>query len=502
MNKKKINLNNKLNNIGYFIPKDILNSDDIDDIINDLSIINEDDEDCNFTIYQETVTNKFVLPRYYGIEKFGMPRNIKFSMNEFDRINIEFNGNLRDYQENIINVVKKNLFHSPLILNPFGGGIICIPPGRGKTVIGLYLASIIKYKTLVIVNKDFLLQQWKERIETYTNAKVGIIQRDKIDITGKDIVIGMLQSISMKEYDTEIFKSFPFVIFDECHHLAAKTFSKALKKIQSPYMIGLSATPERKDKLEYVFKYYLGDILYKENITPNNKVLVEFYYFTIKHPKFKTLCNRYSKKFTMNIPGMTNNLVEIKERNDYIINILNSILINENSRKILLLSGRVSHCEELMKILKQNEDYVDDVGLYVGGMKKTQLKISEEKKIILGTYEMAQEALDIQDLDTLVLATPLKGNMNQTIGRILRKEVKDYINSPKIIDIVDNIKYFELQSKNRYGYYLSNEYNVDFFKHDKNFNIEKTNEFITPSKKFDKFEKQSNDEEYNFDEDI
>jgi len=481
----------KISYQGYIINPELITKDEINKLINDLTIKFEDDKKDikTFILYQMTTTGKYIVPRNYGVKHFNIPENISLKINKLDTIDIKFNGQLRDYQEKIIKITLSSLCNDikkPLeTLKPFGGGIISIPPGKGKTVIGIYLATQLKFKTLVIVHKNFLVEQWKERIQGYTNAKIGIIQQDKIDIVDKDIVIGMLQSISMKTYDNELFKSFPLVIFDECHHLGAKIFSKALKKIQSPYLIGLSATPERKDGLEHVFMNYLGDILYKETLKPNDKVIAQFYEFDIQHQKYKAIFNRFRKEFQ--IPTMVSNIVEIDERNKYISNIINNVIDLEPTRKILILSGRREHCETLIHNYKQQNKYEDNMGLYVGGMKKAQLKISEEKQLIFGTYEMAQEALDIPDLDTLVLSTPLKGDIIQTIGRILRKQVADYINPPKIIDIVDNISCFKNQAKSRYSYYDSNNYQVEFFTFDDNWNSKLIDyQFITPSKKYNK----------------
>ena len=104
----------------------------------------------------------------------------------------------------------------------------------------------------------------------YTGEIAGTIQQNKIDIVGKKFVVAMLHSVSLKNYDRELFQAFPFVIYDECHHLGAKMFSKSLIKVQGNYFLGLSATPERKDHMDKVFKYFLGNIKYRGKFDQND----------------------------------------------------------------------------------------------------------------------------------------------------------------------------------------------------------------------------------------
>ena len=153
-----------------------------------------------------------------------------------------------------------------------GGGLIQLPCGRGKTITAIYLASVLKVKTIVVVHKTFLQNQWYDRIKESTNANIGIIRQKKVDIENKDIVIAMLQSLSMIDYDKNIFKDFGLAVFDEVHHTGSRVYSNALKKIGCKYTIGLSATPERTDGLTKVIKWYLGDFIYREE--PKNEIHV------------------------------------------------------------------------------------------------------------------------------------------------------------------------------------------------------------------------------------
>ena len=153
------------------------------------------------------------------------------------------------------------------MVNKSKGGIISVPCGWGKTIMALYLISKLKRKTMIIVHKEFLLNQWIKRIEEFLpEARIGIIQAAKVDYQNKDIVIGMLQSLSSKEYDVDkVFGDFGFTVVDECHHIAAEVFSRSLPKVNSYFSLGLSATPKRADGLSHVFESYLGPMVYKVN---------------------------------------------------------------------------------------------------------------------------------------------------------------------------------------------------------------------------------------------
>jgi superfamily II DNA or RNA helicase len=206
-----------------------------------------------FPIYREN-SNKIYVPKYFGIEHFGEPDDYKNSNG--DDINVVFKATLRDYQVKIVGAYMKTTTNSY-----GGGGLLDIPCGFGKTAMGLNIISRLKKKTLVIVHKGFLLNQWIDRIEEFLpGARVGTIQGQIIDIDEKDIVIGMLQSLSMKDYPDDIFSSFGLTIVDECHHISSEVFSRSLSKIVTRYTLGLSATMDRKDGLSHVFKMFLGEV--------------------------------------------------------------------------------------------------------------------------------------------------------------------------------------------------------------------------------------------------
>ena len=335
-----------------------------------------------------------------------------------------------------------------------------------NTVLGLELATKIKKKTLIIVHKTFLMNQWEERIAQFIpTAKVGKIQGDVIDKTGCDIVIGMLQSISMKDYDDDMFNEFGFVIFDECHHLGAEVFSRALLKINARYTLGLSATPTRIDGLTKVFHWYLGPTIYQIKKRDDKNVLVHLYKYVNDNKKYCNEVRNYMGK--LNMAQMINNITEFEPRIHLIFGILEKHL--KEGRKILLLSDRRNHLSAIVELIENyiftygDEQFPYTFGYYLGGMKQCDLEITEKKDVILATFSMASEGFDCREpLDTIILASP-KTNIEQSVGRILRQDEKDRKFIPLIIDINDCFSLFKRQAQKRTKYYKSNNYIIKHF---------------------------------------
>jgi superfamily II DNA or RNA helicase len=282
------------------------------------------------------------------------------------------------------------------------------------------------------------------------------------------------------------------VIYDECHHLGARVFSKSLIKVQAPFYLGLSATPERRDHLDKVFKYFLGPIKYRGKFEPNNKVRVQVYSYNIVHKNFKSIYNNYLKRYIE--PKMITEICGISERNDFLIKIIKDVLISEPDRKILFLSGRCEHLKDIGERLSKIDDFADNWGFYVGGMKRVQLDISSEKQIILGTFDMAAEGLDIPELDTLIFGSPLKGDITQTCGRIMRGK---NLCQPLIIDTVDQIKPFSDKVRSRYRYYLDNEYTCEFYELDNGYKLDTIKKletsFVAPTRGKKKVDEENED---------
>ena len=394
-----------------------------------------------FPIYRES-HKKFYVPRYFGESIYGEADEVRIP--DPLPINLEFKGDLRDYQEKVVQIYKDNMDK--------GGGLLEIPCGRGKTVMALKILSELKVKTLVVVHKGFLLNQWVERINQFLpGAKVGTIQGQTIDIEGKDIVIGMLQSLSMKNYPQGMFENFGLIIVDEVHHIAAEVFVRSLFKIVTKYVLGLSATMQRKDGLSKVFKMFLGDIIYKEKPKGNDKVLVKVIEYKTNDEEFNE--TKYDFRGNPAYSTMISKLCTYNRRSEFIIKVVKDLYDEDNTRQIMILGHNKNLLTYLFKAIEHRN--IASVGYYVGGMKTEALKESETKKIIIGTYSMASEALDIKSLTTLVMATP-KTDVTQSIGRILRTNHCQ----PVVVDILDTHDVFQRQGIKRRKYYVKQNYRI------------------------------------------
>jgi len=441
-----------LTSYGYKVLKKNLTPEQCNKIKKDMMILpyvydpikGGQNKDKKFNILSES-PKAFYLPRFYGIDNFGPP--VKDKLQGGEDININFNGDLREIQKPIRDAYLETA-------KTRGAGMISLKCGGGKTVLGLNIACQLKKKTIVVCHKSFLLDQWTERINQFIpDAKVGYIQGKTIDVEGKDIVLAMLQSLSMKEYPEDLFKPFGFAIFEEAHHLSAEVFSKAMKKVSPKYILGLSATIKRNDGTDYVFKYYIGDVVYESPDEINeHKVETRLIKYVCDDPKYikkQTIFNG-----TICRPKMVNQICEYKPRTDMVLNYLYKYF--DEGRTILILSERRQHLIDMMETI--NEHYgTEQAGLYIGGVHPETLEHNATLRVILGTYSFFSEGADIPSLDTVILSSPV-GSVEQAVGRIFRK----YGEHHKLIcDIIDeNINCFEKQSLKRISLYKKKKYEL------------------------------------------
>ena len=398
-----------------------------------------------FTAYRESV-QKYYLPRYFGEEHFGVAKEMKLT--EGDNISVAFNGELREHQWGPVN----SYLDKVRATSTGGGGLLDLPCAFGKTSLSLYILSQLKKKTLVLVHKEFLFNQWIERIQQFLpGARIGKIQGPVVDIEDKDIVLGMIQSLSMKEYPPSVFESFGFTIIDEVHHISSEVFSNTLFKLVTKYMLGLSATMNRKDGTSKIFKMFLGEVVFKENRKQDHPVVVRAVEYRIDDEEFNEIV--YDFRGNPQFSTMITKLCNYNRRSEFILQVLGDMLRENPNQQVMILAHNKSLLKYLYDAIAVRN--IASVGYYVGGMKEAALKESESKKVIIATYSMAAEGLDIKTLTTLIMATP-KTDIEQSVGRILRERH----GTPVVVDVIDKHDLFQKQWAKRKAFYRKQNYKI------------------------------------------
>jgi superfamily II DNA or RNA helicase len=498
--KESIRNNSYLGKKGYTILKSSLSEEDQKALYEELNVkpvssgvvYNAAQDQGQFPVYRENA-KKIYIPRFYGTERYGLPNRSEIT--EGEDINVTFPKPLRDYQDKIVDVYMKHI-EKPICIGSKkkgNGGILEVPCGRGKTVMALKIISLVKKKTLIIVHKEFLMNQWIERAaEFLPSASIGKIQGPVFDVEGKDVVIGMLQTLYDRALPENAFDCFGLTIIDEVHRIGSEQFSKTLLRVASPNMLGISATVDRKDKLTCVLYMFIGPKIYTEERKDEDPVCVRALEYIAADPQFNE--TEYDFKGQAKYSTMISKLCEFGPRSDFIVKTMADLLIeskeNNEDAQIMVLA----HNRSLLKYFYEaiNHKAFATVGYYVGGMKQADLQETEYKQIVLATYAMAAEALDIKTLSILVMATP-KTDITQSVGRILRVRH----DNPIVVDIVDRHEIFQNQWKQRRRFYKKCNYRIiatDSIRY-KGMNIDWKND-KTWNRVFDpKINKNNNDDE-------
>jgi superfamily II DNA or RNA helicase len=411
------------------IPENILTKKDINNIKEQLTVVVENEYSVpkKYKIY-EYFDGVYTLPVHWASENIEFKPDPVFKLTKYVNTG-RFLTKPREEQQSCLNECHKQFKRG------WGGGIINMTTGSGKSVVAMMIFSKLRLKTIVIVHTVELMQQWIKTINHFLpDARVGKIQGQVFDTKDKDIVIGMLQTVSMKaDLKKEMFEEFGLAIYDEVQFLSAEVFSRALLKTRARYTFGLSATVERKDGLEKVFKYHIGDIIYsnvKNSLKQNT--IINIIRYTNDKARERTIYNGKP-----NISAMITELSEDIQRTKMICDEIKKL---SRDRNILILSERVEHLKCMQKIIGDDES-----GLFIGKMKESEKTESKKKRILFATYHIASVGFDHPKLNTIVLSTP-RSDITQAIGRIYRRihEI-----DPMIIDIVDSHSVFPYQYKKR-----------------------------------------------------
>ncbi len=408
-----------------------IKNEDVDAYANEYPELAEDME--TYKLYEGN--GKIILPRQFYMNYPSQHLNLSGSSYQGDPIDLKFNSDefpLRPDQAEIINTLAP-IYRKQKFLN----GVIKARPGAGKTVLAIYLASLIGQKALFLVDNSKLMDQWVKEILTFTNLKpanIGIIKQKFFGIE-EPVCVGMVQSLlsKFKTNPSDLFKklndaNYGFVSFDEVHKSASsEKYSKISTLFKTQNLIGLSATPYKYGAQDILMKNTIGELLY-ESSDYDLKPQVNFVFYESKTENYRFMLNKtrdYIRK-----KGVYNSFIYKSQKYlDTIVKHVQDAVINNNHRMIIICSTQ-KQVEAISKAL-------DVVNLKNRMFYGKQKEFKETDKILVATYAYAGHGFNYKELSALLLACPLAGKVSiiQTVGRILRECIGK--TSPVVYDLVD-----------------------------------------------------------------
>jgi len=435
---------------GILIPKEYSNEEFYNSIVRKLT--------RRSMMYDKSafVVNKFFIegpsflkiPRYFPIDDLG-DFKVKDVISSGQDIKINHNIVLRDdLQKNVVKYMLSNT-----------KGIIQAPPGSGKTIVTIFAICELGKKTIILIHRDSLGDQWTERFLTYTNInpdEIGRLTSSNFKkCFKKSIIISTDQTfVSLLKRNREDFlnelnnSNVGILISDECHTTTgAPTFSECSIHIPAKRTYGLSATPSRLDETLDIMEYHLGDVWVPEGVASIMKARVTVLLFNSnilpKSGGYIYYGGSFQRSRYLSLLSKSSILIKISEA-----------LINKfysEDKNILYVSDRIKLIETLFGMSK-----CQDKSKFISSAKNDML----DYKLTFATVGKIRDGVDAISKDTLIMSNPV-GNIEQLTGRILR--IKEGKSEPIIIDLVDiNIKEISQTLYKRLDFYSKKMWNVKY----------------------------------------
>lgn len=343
------------------------------------------------------------IPYHYGIRQgYKVP-----SRSSFPSADIEFSGSLREYQRE----VKRDALRE---LNAKHSCVLSLHVGWGKSIFAVYMASRLKMKTLILVNRLVLAKQWKDLIATVCPASSFQMVKSKQELDPA-CDFYLMNAINATKKPLGFFDTIGTVIVDELHLICAKTLFKAFFYLNPRYLLGLSATPRRPDGLDALIDLYFGPHRITKALTRQHTVYCIQTGFKIP------FTYTYDGRIDWN--SVLNGQAEHEERTELILRILQHF----SSRSFLVLCKRISQGEMLVEQLQQRGESVTDLL----GLKRD---FDEEARIVVATTQKCGVGFSHDKLDALLLASDVEEYFIQYLGRVFRTPEVE----PIVFDLVDN----------------------------------------------------------------
>lgn len=407
--------------LDLYIPKDKINGQTLRGVLTF-------DETC---LVQET-RDFYIVPR----ETFRRSELEDLGIGDYDEYNFQYK-KINLYPKKGFSLLPHQEEAWEALKNIDTGGILNLACGKGKTIMGLYLAAYLKVPTLIVSSQKAHLENWEAELKTFFRGRysIGWVQGKTMD-WDNDIVFATVQTLAKKKnvLPPEFSDHFGLAIYDECHCMAAEMFSKAAN-IVSGVRLGLSATPNRTDHKEGIFIAHLGKVLFKDleqDLIPILKIIRTDMKITSREEKeLKDRSGMY------NLMKIRSYLATHADRNNLIKEKIDKCL--KEGRTVYVLSHIVEHVSIL------HQDYPDSQ-LITGKTKSNErLKKLNTGRLIFATMGVGKEAYNRKDLDTLFLITPFAAHkhaaieFDQSVGRIQRNHPTKQ--DPEVYLFMDNISF-------------------------------------------------------------
>ena len=366
--------------------------------------------------YETAFRGGLLIPRGYMRELLLLCRERNMGWRIDDRrrslpsVDFTFRGALKPFQREAVASMEARDF-----------GTLCAPTGSGKTVMALYLVARRRQPALIVVHTSDLARQWVERIRRFlglSREEVGRIGGGRRRL-GERITVAMVQTLY--KCAEEVSRKTGFLVVDECHRCPSRTFTEAVSAFDSRYMLGLTATPWRRDNLADLIFWHLGGLHHrisqKQLVASGDVLAAEVTYRTTTFEPFHDPVQEYSKM-----------LVELTcdDRRNRMIAEDVAREARRGQGVCLVLSDRKSHCETLCALLSFKHKI--DAELLTGDLSRNERRLVLERirngrsRVLVATGQLMGEGIDCGELTTLFLTTPIRfsGRLVQYLGRVLR----------------------------------------------------------------------------------
>ena len=356
-------------------------------------------------------------------------------------VNIPFSGTLREYQELfILNALEAEV------------GVLVAPTGAGKTVSAIALASRLGQRCLILVKSGDLAKQWIDAVKQFTGLDCGLIGGGK-NTEGAQFTVGLVQSLVKRDLSTF---DYGLVIADECHNAPANQFYTVINGLDAKYKYGLSATPQRRDSLEFMIHACLGEIVSEIKQSDLEGKVLPVQIQTINH-------DFHGSPESWN--DFINILIDDDSRNQIIIN-----LAKQQTRPTIILCSQVRHCEILTGLAQQ----AGLVPLMIHGGLPSKVRVERmqqamDARLVIGTSQLLSEGIDLPPLEVLIFASPMSAvvvkegdpaatKLIQSIGRCRRPYPGKLF--AKVYDLIDRCGFGVSAFKKRKQIYILNGWSI------------------------------------------